>query len=245
MSRRGLTANGVKLLACLSMLVDHTGYLLFPQLEWLRWIGRLALPLFAFMVAEGCRHTHNRRRYFLRMLGLGLACQLVYLAEGLPHGGTTAILLNILLTLSAAQLICFAWLDWESAYRQRQGQGIALLRFLLTVAACTAVNAFGLTLAPLIGVTVVFDYGLAGMLLPLFALLFTGRIPRLLSFAVGVVMLCFSLCRQMPYCWFALLALPILALYNGRRGSHRLQVWFYAFYPAHLAVLYGIQLLFW
>lgn len=56
------------------MLVDHIGYLLLPDVVWLRWIGRLALPIFAYFVAEGCRHTRNRWRYVGRMLGLGCLC---------------------------------------------------------------------------------------------------------------------------------------------------------------------------
>ena len=49
-----MNGNVIKAVACLSMLLDHIGYLLFPQAEWLRWCGRLALPLFAYLVAEGC-----------------------------------------------------------------------------------------------------------------------------------------------------------------------------------------------
>ena len=46
-----MNANRLKGIACLSMLLDHIGYVLFPQVEWLRWCGRLALPIFAFLVA--------------------------------------------------------------------------------------------------------------------------------------------------------------------------------------------------
>ena len=47
----------------------------------------------------------------------------------------------------------------------------------------------------------------------------------------------------MPYTWFALLALPLLALYNGKRGTKKLKWVFYFFYPIHFAVIYGLDYL--
>ena len=57
----GLTNNQLKLIAMLSMLIDHVGMLLFPGVRVLRIIGRLAFPIFAYMIAEGCAHTRSRR----------------------------------------------------------------------------------------------------------------------------------------------------------------------------------------
>lgn len=73
-SWKGLNATQLKLIAAFTMLLDHAGALLFPEVMILRVIGRLAYPLFAFMIAEGCRHTRNKLRYFLLIFGLGLAC---------------------------------------------------------------------------------------------------------------------------------------------------------------------------
>ena len=96
---------------------------------------------------------------------------------------------------------------------------------------------------PLTGISVTFDYGLAGMLLPVFGLLSDSKWARLLTFGGGVVVLCLSTCAAMPFSWLALLSLPVLALYSGKRGSAKLKYFFYAFYPLHLAALYGIQFL--
>ena len=59
----GLNGNTLKIIAAITMLIDHTGFLLFPQSVVLRVIGRLAYPIYAFMIAEGCRHTRNKLRY--------------------------------------------------------------------------------------------------------------------------------------------------------------------------------------
>ena len=58
----GFSNNQLKIIAMLSMLVAHVGEHLYPDVGFLRAIGRLALPLFAYMIAEGCLYTKNRAR---------------------------------------------------------------------------------------------------------------------------------------------------------------------------------------
>ena len=67
-NRLDLSALDLKLLAMAAMLVDHMGYLLFPTVMWMRYVGRLAFPIFAFQIAEGWYRTHNREKYTLRLL---------------------------------------------------------------------------------------------------------------------------------------------------------------------------------
>ena len=65
------------------MLIDHVGVALLPQLEILRVIGRLSFPIFAYMIAEGCRYTKNRVRYFGTLAGFAIVCQTAnYIATG-------------------------------------------------------------------------------------------------------------------------------------------------------------------
>jgi len=59
-----LTKNQLKILAMVCMTIDHIGAAFFPQAVWLRVIGRLAFPLFSYCIAEGCRYTRNKARYF-------------------------------------------------------------------------------------------------------------------------------------------------------------------------------------
>ena len=78
-----LSGNALKVIAALAMTADHVGLMFFPQVTLLRIIGRLAYPIFAYMIAQGCAHTRNRGRYFLRVFVLAAVCQVVYyLASG-------------------------------------------------------------------------------------------------------------------------------------------------------------------
>ena len=58
----GLSGNQLKLIALITMTVDHMGLILFDQFILLRIVGRLAFPIFAWMIAEGCRHTRRMGR---------------------------------------------------------------------------------------------------------------------------------------------------------------------------------------
>ena len=69
----GITNNQLKIIAMVSMLFDHVGKELLPQYPILQIIDRLAFPIFAYMIAEGCFYTKNIIKYFTIILML---CQL-------------------------------------------------------------------------------------------------------------------------------------------------------------------------
>lgn len=64
--------NVIKWLAIVTMTVDHIGYILFPQLIWLRLVGRIAFPCFLYTTIEGVKQTRNFYKYFLRLLLTGV-----------------------------------------------------------------------------------------------------------------------------------------------------------------------------
>ena len=225
MEKKGfLNGNHLKLIAAFTMLLDHAGILLFPRLEILRILGRIAFPIFAFMIAEGCRYTRHKLRYFLMVFGLGAACQLVYyFASGDTY-------LNILLTFSCSILLIYLL----QAAGQAQNWKQQFWR--------SAIFATGIFLA--LGMTQILsiDYGFWGIMTPVFAAFSQGKgktgskLPVLMT-AVGLVLLGADLGGIQHY---ALLAIPLLLLYNGQRGKANLKYFFYIFYPVHLAVLQGI-----
>lgn len=69
----------LKIIAMVTMLVDHIGVLIFPELRILRTIGRIAFPIFAYQLALGFKHTGNRRRYRKNLFVFGLISQIPYM----------------------------------------------------------------------------------------------------------------------------------------------------------------------
>ena len=62
------TAAVLHIIAMTLMLMDHLWATLLPAQDWLTCIGRIAFPVFAFMTVEGYFHTHNLKKYMLRLL---------------------------------------------------------------------------------------------------------------------------------------------------------------------------------
>lgn len=99
-----LTAYHLKLIAVVTMLIDHVGLALLPQVTFLRIIGRIAFPIFAFLIAEGCRYTSSRWKYALRLGLFTLISQVPYVLGLYPDNFPKGILwqLNIFYTLFLA-----------------------------------------------------------------------------------------------------------------------------------------------
>lgn len=224
----GLSGNQLKLLALITMTLDHIGLQLFPQVEILRILGRLALPIFAYMIAEGCHYTRSRTRYLAAMAAMALVCQIVYFfAMG-------SLYQCILVTFSLSIALIYL-----TDHAIRSQSAAAWLAALLGIGAAYFLSNVLPGLLPGTGYGI--DYRFAGIVLPV--LIYLGRTKRekLLLTALGLVLLALqSGTRQ----WFALLALLPLALYSGKRGRRNMKYLFYIYYPAHLVVIWLLGYLF-
>lgn len=220
-----LSGNMLKLIAALSMVADHVGLMFFPEVPLLRLIGRLAFPIFAFMIAEGCRYTRNRLRYFLQIFLLAAACQVVYfLVDG-------SLYMSILVTFSCSIALVFAL---QQAKRS-EGSG-KLLWCLVFIGGVEAVYLLNRVLE--------IDYGFWGCMVPVFASVFQERgkprrkldtIPvHVAMTALGLLILGLDLGGNQLW---ALAAVPLLLLYSGKRGKLSMKYFFYIFYPLHLGLL--------
>jgi hypothetical protein len=236
----GLSASTLKIIACIFMVIDHVGAILLPDLLILRVIGRLSYPIFAYFLAEGCRYTRNKLKRFLLVLGLAILCEVVaFVATGEPDGG-------ILVNFCMAILLIYQVQACKKALARRKW-GMAVLWFL--VFAASVVGVYAIT-----NYVLYVDYGYWGVLIPVWASLpdykegeapaflrhFSGRSWKLLTFSVGLLILCVSRGLFENIQSFSLFTLPLLALYNGTPGRKGLKYGFYIFYPVHLAVLWGI-----
>lgn len=233
-NRLDLSAFDLKLLAMAAMLADHIGYLFFPQALWMRCVGRLAFPIFAFQVAEGWYRTHDRRRYFLRLALCGLLSEIPFdlAISGQPIDPGYQ---NVLWTFFIAAAALWA----ADALQER-------LHLPLPLAALPAAGA-----GYLLGEALQSDYFGPGVLTVLvFALCrgrSGGRIGELAAMVIvnGRLLPSASMIvwgMELPVQLLAAALLPIW-LYRGRQGPHGpwLRWVWYGFYPAHLLVLWLID----
>ena len=201
-----MTGFQLKLLAMLAMTADHIGAVFFPEIPLLRWIGRLAMPVLCFFIGEGLRHTRSPRRYLLRLTGFALLSELPF--DLAFYGGIEWGHQNVYFTLALGLLAL-----WAIQSRGMEG-------WLLALTAALAAELLGC------------DYGMYGVLLILLLDRFHRARSEQLAAAALLNLAFFGLQTQI----LSLMALPLLWLYNGKRGrdDRRLS---YLYYPAHLCVL--------
>ena len=230
----GLTNNQLKIIAMVSMALDHIGLLFFPTADIFRILGRIAFPIFAYMIAEGCRHTKNRAKYLGLIAGMGILFQVVFFVA------MDSLYQGILVTFSLAIITIYAI---DGILKSKK-----LWATLASIASLAFVAVFVFVLPSLLtGTDFDLDYGLWGILLPIAVYYLPNRLWR----TVGIALL--LLARAIHYTifpislgllqWFSLLSVLFLALYNGERGKSKMKYVFYIFYPVHLVILYGIAIL--
>lgn len=230
---------GLKLLACLSMLIDHTGATLvlrmLQELEQpdasllrlyylMRIIGRIAFPIYCFLLAEGAGHTRSPGKYGLRLF-VGM------LLSEIPFD----------LALSSRGPLCFDW----------TGNSV-MVTLLLGFGMIQAMKRVGgiwkvLLICPfyLLAELLRTDYGGLGILIIAVFALSRGLPREKLLQAAGLCAVIYPGSRvflgsvAVNLEWFAALALIPIFCYDGRKLTHSKTVqWaFYLFYPVHLAVL--------
>ena len=236
-----MTVFYLKIIAAASMLVDHFAwavYLPMVQMPWqfelyglMRGVGRIAFPIYAYLIAQGCLHTRSINRYLLRLGLLALVSEVFFdLALVHPNGGIDFLRnTNIFYTL-------FFGVAAIRAYEQiREGLNASPVKNII--------SGVQLAAAPLLAWVFSSDYGVAGVLLIL--LLYAAgpqnRVKRTAAMGLG---LCFFYLPIIdgapnPLFIFAMAAVLCVFLYNGRPGPRHAAIkWgFYFFYPLHLAAL--------
>ncbi len=237
-----LSNNALKLIAAVLMVCDHVGLLLLPRVAALRCIGRLAFPIFAYLIAEGAKHTKNFSRYFLTMASFAALIQVGYYAF------TRSLEMSVMVTFTLSLMIIYALELFKTAVFEKA----ASRKRIIATALLFLITVLGVAF---IGRRVNFDYCFVGCLLPVLPSVLTtprvetppaifarldAKLPRVLAATVGTLLLTLnSGTRQ----FYGLLAIPLLLLYSERRGRLKMKYFFYVFYPLHLVILHVISML--
>jgi hypothetical protein len=197
------------------MLLDHINAILFDfRYPWMLYVGRLAFPLFAFLLAYNLEVRQVPfSRYWPRLLVFALLSQPIY------QWATGNDALNIFFTLLASTALHTAW-------KELTRRGLERYRPLL--------------LLPVLVAATLVDFGLMGVLMVRVWANVLQK-PSRLNWAVWAIVI-LGLNYYLPPSWMALLSLPLIALVRTLEGdSFRARWFFYLFYPAHLLVLAGLR----
>ncbi len=218
----GFTGNQLKIFALICMTLDHIGVLLLPQYPILRYIGRLSMPIFAWMIAEGCRYTKHKFMHLFTIVVVAFVCQATYwiVDRGLDQ--------CILVTFSLSTLLIYA-LDF--AIRKKG----FISRCLLTLVFAFIVYVSMFLPQKLPGFSI--DYGFFGVILP--AAIYIGRSKEEKLFGASCCLAGITATLGAMQ-WYSFASLPILCFYGGKKGRAHLKYFFYIYYPLHLAILYAI-----
>ena len=234
---QGISSFTLHIIAMLLMLCDHLWATILFQYDWLTWVGRLAYPIFAFMLVEGYFHTRNLKKYLGRLLFWAILSELPF---NLMYGGSLIYPFhqNVLWTFLLG-LLCIIVIE---KIRKKGKPLLTIITFLLSAAAFYVLGF--LTMA---------DYFGYGIWMVLVFYLFRGRKWWcLLGQFIGLywvnVMLIGGL--SVPVQIFgheifivqqsmACLALIPIWLYKEKQGVYNkiIQTGFYAFYPVHMLIL--------
>ena len=207
-----ISATQLKCIALITMIIDHIGIILFPDILILRYIGRLAFPIYAFLVGEGLLHTKNRKKYFLKMLATFVTFEIVYV---FVRGEWSLCVLYGFLCAILIVEIC----EWAKKDLIKRRPIVALpisILFISTMAFSS-------------------DYMFCAILLPLIVYYIKDKKKKMLLF---FICLAFYSILSWDYQILSLIAIIPLLLYSGEKGKNFLfKNSFYIMYPLHYAII--------
>lgn len=238
MTKKCLSGSTLKLIAIITMFIDHLaagvlarylyvpGYAdLYQIYSIMRGIGRIAFPIFCFLLIEGFTYTRDRKKYALRLGIFALISEIPFdlLFKGkILEFSYQNVFFTLLIGLFTIMGLDAVEQHTEAApQRPMSGVAAALLR--------AAVTILGMGAAEFLRT----DYGALGVMAILVFYIF--RHNRLTQIIAGCL----------AFCWWelpALLAFIPIGLYNGKRGWN-IKYFFYLFYPVHLLLLYLLCLI--
>lgn len=239
----GITGSTLKWIAIFTMLIDHIGAVVLGRLlsqdngymlsggAWdsstlaviysvLRTVGRLAFPIFCFLLVEGFHYTHDKKKYAIRLGVFALVSEIPFdLAFNNHFLEFSSQNVFFTLFIGLLTMICYEKIE------ENQKWGYTLKMLL-----CTGCVGAGMGIAYLIRC----DYSFYGVFCIMMLYLFQRK--KIYQTIAGMVTFSVSLFpSEIP----AVFAFLLIWFYNGRRGK-QMKYFFYLFYPIHLLILYLI-----
>ena len=221
-----LSNNQLKMIALVCMTIDHIGAYILTDWIILRIIGRIAFPIFAYMIAEGCTYTKKRKKY------LGIMAVTAFLYQTAYFVITGSLAQCILVTFTLSILLIYVT-DYAKTKRTPKACMLALISFI-------AVFVIAEIIPRIFETTFCVDYGFVGIIVPVLVYVVEAWRDKLFMFSVALFVLA-GISGGVQ--WFSLLTIPLIAIYNERRGKRKMKYFFYTYYPLHLAAIFVIKMI--
>ena len=210
----------LKITALLTMIIDHYGAIFQPNIMIYRIIGRLAFPIYCFLLVEGYTHTSNIKKYTSRLLIFALISEIPF--DLAFYGKIGFVHQNIFFTLFIGLVAIYLIDNKDTKYKFDSTLVIIVATVLATILRT--------------------DYQFIGIVYIL-SFYFTRNLPKKKRLStIALIMIAINLAAGMVQ-QFSLLALIIIYLYNNEPGAKNklLQMSFYIAYPLHLLIYYIIN----
>ena len=222
-----LSASGIKLIAVITMTIDHIGAALLPQYLFLRIIGRLAFPIYCYMIVNGMFHTKSCIKYIMRIFGFAIISEPFY---DLAFRGKIINMeyQNVFFTLAIGLTVISVIEQLKIRFGGYSVFG-SMAEIMILASGCVA--AYFLKT----------DYSFYGVLM-IYGF-YSFRLNAIVSGIFQIFMNCIIIGGVQGFAVFSLL--PI-CMYNGEKGKNSGMIkWlFYLYYPLHLFVIFLLKILF-
>lgn len=235
---KGINSSELHIIAMITMLIDHIGYVFYPSTIWLRCIGRIAFPIYAFLLTEGYHKTSNKYKYVARIFLIGIISEIPYnymTGNALRYSHMQNVMFELVLGLVILELlnkikhnkdfwvikICYGLLililmSLAKICNLDGGVPGVLLIITFEISRCIIHNKI---------------FELISIIL-LFGIMFDSRMVWIIPSIIGIKLQTFRV-ASLPFIW----------KYNGEKGIN--SRWFkwitYLFYPIHITFLVIIK----
>lgn len=243
-----MNASTLKIIGILAMILDHVGWVFFPKIELFHIVGKLAIPIFCYMIAEGYEKTRNVKSYLMRLVGLGIISQVPFLMTFRLCFGESFSGLNTIFDLALGLLTI--WLYDKANFK---GKGIIVVIGALTGLFAGIDGDYYVVLLIFIFYKYHHDFKKI--------IIWMGVLTTITSCFFPVYGMIYALTHGVAFQQFIqninnpeyvaavsscllqiiyLVALVPIKFYNGEKGRN-IKLLFYGFYPVHLIILYMIK----
>jgi hypothetical protein len=228
MNNKVINSLSLKIIAIITMTIDHIGAVLLNNLLIFRIIGRLSFPIFAFLIVEGFIHTKSFKKYIFRLFVFSLISQIPYML--CFNINIKNFELNVFFTLIAGLLALWAIKNLNPL------KSVTIVVVLTVITELLRCDWGGIGILVIVGFYLCKNNKrLMFFIIPFIYIIYLFYESYYLNTPISNIYLSIKL--------YGLLSLPMLYYYNGQKGKFKFKYFFYAYYPVHLFIIYLIKLI--